>query len=102
MRIEILHTRDPDSACDFDIYVDGVPQKMAEAMTDDGIVIDIVTVDPGRGYDGDDWQHSHAFELAVPERSEGFKAAIDDAFTEARESKYISDPSGGWDMTGGA
>lgn len=97
MRIEILHTRDPDSACDYDIFVDG---SLLNSVVD--VTVDIVSVDPGRGYDGDDWQHSHAFELAVPERSDNFKRAIDESFTAARESSHISDPSGGWDMTGGA
>lgn len=43
MRVDIVHMRDPDSACDHIVYVDGV-QVDAEFWE----------FDPGAGYDHDD------------------------------------------------
>jgi hypothetical protein len=46
MRIDIIHMRDPDSSCDHEVYVDGVP------ITD----FEIHSFDPGAGYEMNEWE----------------------------------------------
>lgn len=77
-RVEILHVRDPDSACGVRVWLDGVE-----------VDADVVDVDPGRGYSREDWDESHEHEVHVEGRSGLFAVAIDEAFREGAENKYI-------------
>jgi hypothetical protein len=80
MKIEILHERDPDSGCDITVWIDGVE-----------VVADVVDVDPGRGYESEDWDESAAYAVADErERSYAFKSAVSAAFDQASGSKYIN------------
>lgn len=49
-RYELIHGRDPDSACDIRLLVDGVQVDDEE--------ISIVSFDPGAGYDWTDFKES--------------------------------------------
>lgn len=77
MRIEIVHSRDPDSACGISVYVDGKPV--------DGYEYDI---DPGAGHEFRDWIESRAHDIALA--SEPVAEILwGDAFDCATSSRYI-------------
>ena len=78
--IEILHERDPDYECNITVWIDGVE-----------VEADIVDVDPGRGYEREEWAESAEYHANVPTRSAAFKDAIAGAYDLASESKYITD-----------
>lgn len=82
MKIEILHQRDPDSACEVRVFIDGTE------IDDSGV--DYVSIDPGAGWDGADWDESAEWDTA-PERnrSESFSNAISEAYDEGKESPYV-------------
>jgi hypothetical protein len=41
MRVEVIHSRDPDSSCDVSVFVDGQPVEFEEYSSD-----------PGAGWEG--------------------------------------------------
>lgn len=86
MRIEILHGRDPDSSCDLTVWIDGV-----DVTNRDDVIVDVEDVDPGRGYEAEDWAESAEWAATRPERSDAFKAALAEAYDAYGESKYIAD-----------
>jgi hypothetical protein len=50
-----------------------------------------VDIDPGRGYESEDWDESAAYAVADErERSYAFKSAVSAAFDQASGSKYIN------------
>jgi hypothetical protein len=51
MRIDIIHIRDPDCACDSEVYVDGKP-----VSDDESIIVELWDFDPGAGYSMDDFE----------------------------------------------
>ena len=77
--IEILHVRDSDGGCTHAVYVDGVE-------TDDVTVAD---VDPGRGWEREDWQEHLAHILALPVTP--FTQAWAAAVQEEGSSVHITD-----------
>lgn len=75
--IQVLHSRDPDSACDVELYVDGEPFKGKAEVED---------MDPGRGYEEEDYREnlreawltarrpgSRQFDLDILERYQSFE-----------------------------
>lgn len=78
-RIEILHVRDPDSACEVRVWVDGVETTDFEHED----------IDPGRGYVREDWQESRDHAAAQTNRSEPYRDAVDDAYAIGAESEHI-------------
>jgi len=82
-RIEILHERDLDSECAVRVWVDGVE------VTDDVHVEDL---DPGRGWLAADWDENHRDALQRPDLSESYRAAVDQAYSAGRKSKYVEEP----------
>lgn len=80
MTVEILHNRNPDAACDVQVFVDGVlvlPDRF-------------VSVDPGAGYQRADWDEMKAAEFAE-DMSPAFRSAVESSFETADDSKYIED-----------
>jgi hypothetical protein len=80
LKIEILHMRDPDSACEHVVFVNG-------ERRDDIVVEDI---DPGRGFDRESWDGDTQ---EVPNL--GYSPAFRDAVMAERNmaaeySKYIT------------
>lgn len=76
MKIQILHSRDPDSACDLLVYVDGV------RATD----VELEDIDPGRGYSKSDWQERiDAYNGDTTE----FGQQAQSWLVEAADSQYI-------------
>ncbi len=84
MHIEIFHGRDLDSACDIIVFVNG-------ERFDSG-AIDIVDIDPGRGYTAEDWTEMQEYDMSPErERSEAFRDAIAEGYSWASDSIYIED-----------
>jgi hypothetical protein len=79
VKIEILHVRDPDDYCSLRVWLDGVEQPGQ----------DYVDVDPGRGYTILDWEEAQGAEGLVEGRSPAFQRAVDAAFDDAKDSKFI-------------
>lgn len=77
--IEVLHVREPDSACTVRIWIDGV-----EATS-----LNSVDVDPLRGHTAEQWDENHRDAIAAPELSEPYRAAVDQAYTDNRTSDHI-------------
>lgn len=76
--VEVLHQRDPDEGCDITVWVNGIKH---DAEIDD--------IDPGRGYDVDDWDEQTDELRARPGLSDAFRSAAVAARVDARSSKYI-------------
>lgn len=82
-KIELVVTRDPDSADEVDIYIDGVPIGQTD------IEVAEFHVDAGAGHDWEDWVDSHADSVA---RASGAVAAIlRELALDAPGSQYIED-----------
>lgn len=60
MKIQIIHSRDPDSECFHRIFVDDVELKHWAGTLPDGVTVEIEDLDPGRGYDDADWDERTA------------------------------------------
>ena len=73
MKIEILHTRDPDSDCGVRVWVDGVEVK--EFYMDD--------LDPGRGYQDEDWEENLQ-DARDADTTPAFKEAVIAAYEQFR------------------
>jgi hypothetical protein len=50
MKIQIIHSRDPDSECSITVYIDGVRR-------DD---VEVEDIDPGAGYEPEDYEPRRA------------------------------------------
>jgi hypothetical protein len=81
MKVEILHLRDPDSACDVVVYIDGVA---IEATS-------FVDIDPGHGYERSEWVEDREHHASDASYSEAFRMAVLGAHDIAATSKYIED-----------
>lgn len=79
VRIEILHTRDPDASCEMTVWVDGV-------RVDNVTVEDI---DPGRGYEGDDWDESTADVATIEHYTPEFREAVVAVRNAYSDNRYI-------------
>jgi len=77
-KIEVLVIRDPDSADDVTLFVDGEPVSATYEH-----------VDPGAGYEIEDWREHTASVQGNAEYSEGFKRAVVSARDAAESSSYI-------------
>jgi len=77
-KLELLVIRDPDAPTDMTLFVDGEPVTVAYEH-----------VDPGAGYQIEDWREHTATVRDNPEYSEGFKKAVVSARNEAESSPYI-------------
>lgn len=75
MKVQILHSRDPDSACDIVVYVDGV------LATD----VEVEDIDPGRGYSAADWQER----IDSTDTNTPFGQQAKAWLEEAADSQYI-------------
>lgn len=82
MKIDILHVRDPDSACDVRVFLDGEEQNWQE--------VDVVDIDPGRGYTLEDWEENIAWAEDMPESA--FRDAVMEAYGTPPGAEYIQ----GW------
>lgn len=80
-KVTILHVRDPDSACDVRVFIDGVEQDWQD--------IGIVDVDAGRGYTLEDWNESRAWAKKMPESA--LRDAVIEAYGDPPGAKYIDD-----------
>lgn len=80
-KIEILHERDPDSECTIRVWVDGIETTDFSSGN----------IDPGRGWIAADWDDTHREAIANPDLSESYRAALDQAYTDSRDSKYVED-----------
>lgn len=78
MKIQILHERDPDSDCSVRVFVDDVELHHSE--------FEYVDVDPGRGYDGADWD---ADTEQYAQDTTAFGRACHAAHLAGGESKYV-------------
>ncbi|MBO0838921.1 MAG: hypothetical protein J2P28_25875 [Actinobacteria bacterium] len=77
MKVEVIHYRDSDSACDVAVFVDGEPVDHRE-----------VSFDPGAGFTREDWNEiRQEFEGLSP----AARAVAEHWFDMASESKYITD-----------
>lgn len=77
--IEIIHGRDPDSSCEHTVFLDG-------GVTHD---YEIVDLDPGRGWEREDWEEFK--ESALAGGSPAFRAALEAEFESHDNSQYIED-----------
>lgn len=78
--VELLHFRDSDYECDLHLVVDGIEFPMEQ--------IQYVDIDPGRGYDRDDWNEHR--KTAIKDLStKCAKRLARTLFDAADESKYI-------------
>lgn len=77
---EVLHVRDPDSACNIRLWVNGVE-----------VSFDEVSVDPGAGWLRSDWDDYTATIEQPAEYSPGFKAAALEARNEWADNKYVEE-----------
>lgn len=78
-KIEVLHVRQGDFDCSIRLWIDGVEVK--EFWSED--------LDPGRGYSVENWDENRRDALDHPELSEGFRAAVDQAYADTRDDKNI-------------
>ena len=78
-KVEILHERNPDMECSVRVWVDGVELK--------GFRYD--DIDPGAGHRASDWDESHQEAIANPDLSDAFRAALDQAYSDGRDSEYV-------------
>jgi hypothetical protein len=78
-RVQILHTRDPDSECEFEVWLDGV-------KTDSYGVDDL---DPGRGWTREDWDQR--VEEAREDTSEFGQRVLAELLSVGEHSKWIED-----------
>lgn len=81
MKIEIIHSRDPDSECEITVFVDGLE------WSDD---VTIESIDPGAGFDGmkAEWDQ-HTRDLTG---SPAFVEKVREIRNEVYEnSEYITD-----------
>lgn len=81
MRIEILHTRDPDAGCDFTVFIDGERVDKFE----------VADIDPGRGYLRSDWDEHTEWITNESDYSPAFRDAVLAARTEYASSEYIEE-----------
>lgn len=79
MKVQILHQRDPDSACTITVWVDGVEL--------DWKGIEIEDIDPGAGYSREDWDHRTK---TAKRRRSAFGRALAEALTASGDSRYIT------------
>lgn len=78
-KIEVLHSRDPDSECEVTVWVDG-----------EIVGFDLEDVDPGRGHDLESWTaRMHTTREQNPGRSPAFADAVDDTLQNWLESEYV-------------
>jgi hypothetical protein len=80
-KLEILHQREPDDECSVRVWVNRV--ELTDFTYDD--------IDPGRGHIAEEWDETHRAAIANPDLSESYRAALDQAYTAGRESKYVED-----------
>jgi hypothetical protein len=73
MRIDIIHMRDPDSASDHEVYLDGV-------RIGDAIDLNFYEFDPGAGYEMDAFEGNK--QSAVDAAPEFLKARISELYDE--------------------
>ena len=78
-KIEILHHRDPDASCVLRVFVDGV--EIQEYTVED--------IDPGAGYEADEWDERIADVKDTPTYSPAFAAATLETLGDASDSPYI-------------
>ena len=80
--IEILMIRDPDSATDIEVWLDGVK------LDDSDPRLNVIDVDAGAGWAADDWQES--MRCAVEScQTDGFRTAVATAYADPPGAKYI-------------
>lgn len=82
-KIEIIHGRDPDSACGLTVFVDGERIK-------DQDLIDI-DIDPGRGWERSDWDEMIEDANTNEKYSPAFREAAVRELEQFGDSKYIQD-----------
>lgn len=78
-RVQILHSRDPDSSCEIEVWLDGV-------KTDSYTVEDL---DPGRGWTREDWDER--VEQAREDTSEFGQRVLAELEAVGQHSKWIED-----------
>lgn len=76
-RIEILVNRDPDGGTDTNVYVDG-----------ESVGYDEYVIDPGWGYDWEDWVYSRSGDIASA--SPAVAAELRIQVLDASESQFIT------------
>jgi hypothetical protein len=88
MKIEILHLRDPDSECYHRVFIDGVEI--------DDTDVDLVDIDPGRGWMRDEWDYriveAEAEALNPRRRTQQFADAVLDELQATRDNPFIEEP----------
>lgn len=80
LRVEILHVRDPDSACSVSTWVNG-ELAVTHVYVED--------IDPGRGYTRDDWDSNVRSVEESDDYSPDFKAAVLSAMADPPGSEHI-------------
>lgn len=87
-RVEIMHYRDPDSACHFTVLLDGEPVDVQSRH------VTIVSVDPGAGHYLSDWENARDEEIAEGvERgyTDAFMSVIAQAYDQGAQSEYVEE-----------
>lgn len=87
MKIEILHTRDPDASCEFTVWVDG---RRIE-RDDESVTVHVEDVDPGYGYELSDWRESTNEVRDHPAYTPEFRDAVVATRVAYEDSKYVED-----------
>jgi hypothetical protein len=87
MKIQIVHSRNPDYECGMTVFVDGVRVPEAEVGVED--------IDPGRGWQRSDWNDRlyEAIQDAEDGPSEYHEAVVEALRSESNSSHIVDDGS---------
>jgi hypothetical protein len=79
VRVEILHTRDPDYSCEMTVWINGV--RVDNVTVED--------VDPGRGYEQEDWDEYTTDLATIEHYTPEFRDAVVATRNAYRDNQYI-------------
>lgn len=83
MKIDVLHVRDPDSACVLRVFVDGKEIDYTETTYGED------SIDVGAGWDRDEWDERIADVEGLPPSQ--FRDALLEVLRDPPGAKYIHD-----------
>jgi hypothetical protein len=78
VRIDVIHTRDPDSSCEIQVYIDGVMDPNADYHE--------WSFDPGAGTEYSEEEYAEEKKNAVDRAPEGLKSIIGEIYDDFEES----------------
>lgn len=91
MKVQIIHSRDPDSECYIEVYLNGVKLSPADVVIED--------IDPGRGHTWEDnWKDRLDEAMAERDRNPHVEYLADrfQALLAGAESQYVEGKPDDW------